>query len=38
MQQDEFAVNSQYKAAEAIKLNKFKDEIVPIKIKKWKNI
>ena len=32
-QQDEFAVKSQNKAAEAIKTNKFKDEIVPIKIK-----
>tara|TARA_B100002051_G_scaffold248657_1_gene258754 strand:+ start:13 stop:1200 length:1188 start_codon:yes stop_codon:yes gene_type:complete len=32
-QQDEFAVKSQSKAAEAIKTNKFKDEIVPIKIK-----
>ena len=29
-QQDEFAVKSQMKAAEAIKTNKFKDEIVPI--------
>ena len=32
-QQDEFAVKSQSKAAEAIKTNKFKDEIVPIKTK-----
>ena len=32
-QQDEFAVDSQNKAAKAIKENKFKDEIVPIKIK-----
>ena len=32
-QQDEFAAKSQSKAAEAIKTNKFKDEIVPIKIK-----
>jgi len=32
-QQDEFAVNSQNKAVEAIKENRFKDEIVPIKIK-----
>ena len=32
-QQDEFAVDSQNKAAIAIKENKFKDEIVPIKIK-----
>ena len=32
-QQDEFAVKSQRKAAEAIKTNKFKDEIVPIKTK-----
>ena len=35
-QQDEFAVKSQRKAAEAIKINKFKDEIVPIKIKNEK--
>ena len=35
-QQDEFAVKSQMKAAEAIKTNKFKDEIVPIKIKDGK--
>ena len=32
-QQDEFAVDSQNKAAKAIKENKFKDEIVPIKVK-----
>ena len=32
-QQDEFAAKSQSKAAKAIKENKFKDEIVPIKIK-----
>ena len=32
-QQDEFALDSQNKAAIAIKENKFKDEIVPIKIK-----
>ncbi len=32
-QQDEFAEKSQSKAAKAIKENKFKDEIVPIKIK-----
>ena len=32
-QQDEFAVKSQSKAADAIKTNKFKDEIVPIKTK-----
>ena len=35
-QQDEFAVNSQKKAAEAIKNNKFKDEIVPINLKNGK--
>ena len=35
-QQDEFAVKSQMKAAEAIKTNKFKDEIVPIKVKNGK--
>ncbi len=35
-QQDEFSVNSQKKAVEAIKNNKFKDEIVPIKIKDGK--
>ena len=35
-QQDEFAVKSQIKAAEAIKTNKFKDEIVPIKVKDGK--
>ena len=35
-QQDEFAVKSQMKAAEAIKNNKFKDEIVPIKVKDGK--
>ncbi len=35
-QQDEFAANSQKKAAEAIKNNKFKDEIIPIKIKDGK--
>jgi len=35
-QQDEFAVKSQMKAAEAIKKNKFKDEIVPIKVKDGK--
>jgi len=35
-QQDEFAVKSQNKAAEAIKTNKFKDEIVPIKAKEKK--
>ena len=35
-QQDEFAVKSQMKAAEAIKTNKFKDEIVPIKFKNGK--
>ena len=35
-QQDEFAVKSQMKAAEAIKTNKFKDEIVPIKVKDGK--
>ncbi len=32
-QQDEFTLNSQRKAAEAIKQNKFKDEIVPVKLK-----
>ena len=32
-EQDEFAVNSQSKASAAIKLNKFKNEIVPIKLK-----
>ena len=32
-QQDEFAVKSQLKALEAIRKNKFKDEIVPIKLK-----
>ena len=32
-EQDEFALKSQSKAADAIKTNKFKDEIVPIKIK-----
>ncbi len=31
-QQDEFAVNSHRKAAEAIKAGKFKDEIVPVEI------
>ena len=36
VQQDEFAAKSQSKAAEAIKINKFKDEIVPIKIKNEK--
>tara|TARA_B100000282_G_scaffold214543_1_gene158695 strand:- start:1747 stop:2934 length:1188 start_codon:yes stop_codon:yes gene_type:complete len=36
MQQDKFALNSQYKAAEAIKLRKFKDEIVPIKLRNGK--
>ena len=36
MQQDKFALNSQYKAAEAIKLGKFKDEIVPIKLRNGK--
>ena len=35
-QQDEFAVKSQIKAAEAIKTNRFKDEIVPIKVKDGK--
>tara|TARA_B100001121_G_scaffold214502_1_gene188176 strand:+ start:572 stop:1759 length:1188 start_codon:yes stop_codon:yes gene_type:complete len=35
-QQDEFAVESQNKAAKAIEKNKFKDEIVPIKIKDGK--
>tara|TARA_B100001121_G_scaffold67404_1_gene59426 strand:- start:674 stop:1861 length:1188 start_codon:yes stop_codon:yes gene_type:complete len=35
-QQDEFAVKSQKKAAEAIKNNKFKDEIIPIKVKDGK--
>ena len=35
-EQDEFAVNSQSKAAAAIKLNKFKYEIVPIKLKNGK--
>ena len=35
-QQDEFAANSQKKAAEAIKNNKFKDEIIPIQIKDGK--
>ena len=35
-QQDEFAVKSQMKAAEAIKTNKFIDEIVPIKVKDGK--
>ena len=35
-QQDEFAVKSQMKAVEAIKTNKFKDEIVPIKVKNGK--
>ena len=35
-EQDEFAVNSQSKASEAIKLNKFKNEIVPIKLKNGK--
>ena len=35
-QQDEFAVNSQKKATEAIKNNKFKDEIVPINLKDGK--
>ena len=35
-QQDEFAVKSQMKAAEAIKTNRFKDEIVPIKVKDGK--
>ena len=35
-QQDEFAVKSQMKATEAIKTNRFKDEIVPIKIKDGK--
>ena len=32
-EQDNFAFNSQKKAIDAIKTNKFKDEIVPIKIK-----
>ena len=36
MEQDEFAVNSQSKASAAIKLNKFKNEIVPIKLKNGK--
>ena len=36
MQQDKFALNSQFKAAEAIKLRKFKDEIVPIKLRNGK--
>ena len=36
-QQDEFAVNSQKKATEAIKNNKFKDEIVQ-QSKRWQNI
>ena len=35
-EQDEFAVKSQNKAAEAIKTSKFKDEIVPIKLKNGK--
>ena len=35
-QQDEFAINSQKKATEAIKNNKFKDEIVPINLKDGK--
>ena len=35
-EQDEFAVNSQNKASAAIKLNKFKNEIVPIKLKNGK--
>tara|TARA_B100001121_G_scaffold41381_1_gene35384 strand:+ start:312 stop:1499 length:1188 start_codon:yes stop_codon:yes gene_type:complete len=35
-QQDEFAANSQKKATEAIKNNKFKDEIVPINLKDGK--
>ena len=35
-QQDEFAVKSQMKATEAIKTNRFKDEIVPIKVKDGK--
>ena len=35
-EQDEFAVNSQSKASAAIKLNKFKNEIVPIKLKNGK--
>ena len=35
-QQDEFAANSQKKAAEAIKNNKFKEEIIPIQIKDGK--
>lgn len=34
---DEFALNSQKKAISAISKNKFKDEIVPLKIKKGKN-
>ena len=32
-EQDTFAASSQRKAMEAIKANKFKDEIVPIKVK-----
>ncbi len=35
-EQDEFAVNSQNKASAAIKQNKFKNEIVPIKLKNGK--
>ena len=35
-QQDEFAAKSQKKAADAIKNNKFKDEIVPIHVKNGK--
>ena len=35
-EQDEFAVNSQSKASSAIKLKKFKNEIVPIKLKNGK--
>tara|TARA_B100000700_G_scaffold131343_1_gene146946 strand:+ start:2696 stop:3883 length:1188 start_codon:yes stop_codon:yes gene_type:complete len=36
IQQDQFAANSQKKAAEAIKNNRFKDEIVPINLKDGK--
>lgn len=36
--QDEFALNSQTKAIEAIKEGKFKDEIVPIEVKQRKKV
>ncbi|MEA3322523.1 MAG: acetyl-CoA C-acetyltransferase [Bacillota bacterium] len=37
-EQDEFAANSQQKAVQAIEDSKFKDEIVPVEVKKKKEI